>query len=89
MSETTLISVRVPVDTARKLEALAAATKRSKSYIGAEAIEQYISTQEWQIKAIEKAIKSADKGKVVDHAAVEGWLSSWGTDDEKERPECK
>ncbi|MCI0491003.1 MAG: ribbon-helix-helix protein, CopG family [Blastocatellia bacterium] len=86
MPETTLISVRVPLSTARRLEALAAATGQSKSLLGAEAIEEYVSLQEWQIKAVEKGIQSANKGRFVEHPDVEDWLSSWGTDEEKDMP---
>jgi RHH-type transcriptional regulator, rel operon repressor / antitoxin RelB len=86
MAETRLISVRVPTAVAAKLEALASSTDRSKSYLAAQAIEEYITTQEWQIATIKEGIKSADAGEFVDHAKVVDWLNSWGTEHEKELP---
>src|SRR5258708_4536991 len=70
MAETTMISFQVPKETARKLEALAEATNRSEATLGAEAIEEYISLQEWQIEAIKQGIKSADQGRLIDHSLI-------------------
>ena len=88
MSETTLISIRVPVATAKKLATLSTATKRSKSFLGAEAVEQYLAEQEWQIKHIKAGLKSADAGLLVDHSQVTEWMNSWGTQEEKDAPQC-
>ncbi len=86
MSESTLISVRVPVDVAQRLTALAEATDRSKSYLAAQAIEEYLSIQEWQLKAVEEGIREADAGELVDHERVIEWINSLGTDNEMESP---
>lgn len=88
MSDTTLISIRVPVKTAERLEALAEALKRSKSFLGAEAIEEYLTVQEWQIQAIQRGVKSADKDRLVDHNDVAAWVNSWGQPKEKRQPQC-
>lgn len=88
MPETVPITVRVPSETAERLEALAAATRRSKSFLGAEAIEEYLTVQEWQIKAIEQGVRSADAGRLVPHDQVEAWVNSWGADDELPKPQC-
>jgi RHH-type transcriptional regulator, rel operon repressor / antitoxin RelB len=86
MTETRLISVRVPAAIAEKLEALASSTDRSKSYLAAQAIEEYIASHEWQIAAIKEGLKSANAGELVDHADVVDWIKSWGTKHEKELP---
>jgi predicted transcriptional regulator len=88
MSETTLISIRVPVKTAERFKALAEVLKRSKSFLGAEAIEEYLSLNEWQIAAIKQGIKSANAGKLVSHKDVTTWVESWGTSNEKRVPQC-
>ena len=88
MSDTTLISVRVSKETADRLAALAEATERSKSYLAAQAIEEYLEAQGWQIKAIEEGMKDVEEGRVVGHDRVKEWLQSWGTEHEKEMPEC-
>jgi len=89
MAETTLFSVRLPVETVRRLEELAAVTRRSKSVLGAEAIEAYLAAQEWQLKAIKEGIKDLDEGHYAEHSEVKDWLMRWGTPNEKEKPECK
>lgn len=89
MNESVLISVRVSKDTANRLASLAESTERSKSYLAAQAIEEYLELNEWQIKAIEQAIESADRGELIEHSKIVEWVESWGTDKEKEMPECK
>lgn len=82
------LSVRVPSKARDQLEELANATGRTKSFLAAEAIECYLATQNWQVKAIEKSVKKADskKAKFIDHKKVSDWLNSWGSEDEKDAP---
>lgn len=75
--KTTLISVRVPTETARRLGAIAEATDRSKSYVAAQAIEEFTSLQEWQVKAIHKGLEEAKAGKLHSHAAAKQRLARW------------
>lgn len=65
MSETRLISVRVSKEVAKRLATLADATARSKSYVAAQAIEEFLSLQEWQVKAIRKGSAEAEAGKLL------------------------
>lgn len=82
------LSVRVPSEARDQLESLANATGRTKSYLAAEAIEYYLESQAWQIKAIEKSIKKANgkNAKFVEHKNVSDWLNSWGSGNEQEPP---
>jgi len=82
------LSVRVRADVRDQLEELAEATGRTKSYLAAEAIEIYLSTQSWQIKSIEKAVEKANskKARFIEHKKVSDWLNSWGTENEEEPP---
>ena len=66
-SETTLISVRVPKQLARRLAKLADSTDRSMSYVAGQAIEEFITLNEWQVKAIEEGIAEADAGRLHSH----------------------
>ena len=65
MTEMTLISVRVPKDVAKRLAKLAEAVDRSKSYVAGQAIEEFLTLQEWQVKAIRQGVTEADAGKLV------------------------
>ena len=54
------LTVRVKSKTKERLEALARATSRSKSYVIEEALEHYLDVNEWQINGIEDAVAEAD-----------------------------
>jgi RHH-type transcriptional regulator, rel operon repressor / antitoxin RelB len=86
MAETTLLSIRIPVEVAERLAALAEVMKRSKSFLGAAAIEEYVASQEWQIHEIKQGITSADAGDLVEHENIVQWVERWGTAHEKDRP---
>ena len=54
------VTVRVKPTTKTRLEVLAHATRRSKSYLIEEALEQYLDVNEWQIDGITRAVAEAD-----------------------------
>ena len=82
------LSLRVAPDIRDQLEELSDATGRTKSFLAAEAIEYYLTTQEWQIKGIKKAVTKADskEAKFVSHQKVVDWLNSWGDKEERNPP---
>jgi RHH-type transcriptional regulator, rel operon repressor / antitoxin RelB len=77
MAESTLISVRVPTEVAKRLEALAEALDRSKSYVAAEAIEEFLALQEWQVGAIRRGLRQAEEGKLHRHDEAMKKLGKW------------
>lgn len=76
MIKTASVTVRVKPITKTRLDALAHATRRSKSYVIEEALELYLDVNEWQIDGILQAVAEADKPDAVfvDHDAV---LAKW------------
>ena len=82
------LSVRVSPKVRDQLENLSGATRRTKSFLAAEAIEHYLTTQSWQVKAIEKSLVKANsrKARFVEHDKVVDWLNSWGTEKESDHP---
>ena len=58
----TTMTVRLEDDVRDRLDQLAQATQRSKSYLAAEAIRDFVETNEWQIREIQAALKEADAG---------------------------
>ena len=64
--KTNTITVRVGPDVAKRLRKLATATRRSRSYLAAEAIEEYLTVQEWQVQAIQEGNKAIEKDEGVD-----------------------
>jgi len=70
MQHATLVTVRVKPEIATRLEKLAGIMDRSKSYLAAEAIEEYLDIHEWQINAIEEGIAAFNSGKIIPFEAV-------------------
>jgi RHH-type transcriptional regulator, rel operon repressor / antitoxin RelB len=86
MSSTT-VSVRIDAAIKKRLEKLAKSTGRSRSFLAAEAINEYLDLNEWQVAGIQTAVASLDRGKGVPHKRVKEWVHSW--DSKKERPAPK
>lgn len=78
MRNASLLSVRVSQDLAERLEKLAKATDHSKSFLAAQAIEEFITLQEWQVEAIKEGIAAAERGEIVSHEEALAELSKWG-----------
>lgn len=78
MKKNALLSVRLPADLADRLESLAEATDRSKSYLAARAVEEYLAVNEWQVKAVREGVDAADKGDVIPHKDALKELARWG-----------
>jgi len=78
MSESMLLSARVSPDLAQRLAALASTTRRSKSFLAAQAIEEFVNVQEWQVAAIQEGLAAVDRGEVVSHSQALAILDTWG-----------
>ena len=83
---TDTLSIRIDADTNKKLEALARRSKRSKSFLAAEAITAYVDAEEWQLGEIQAGLADLDEGKTISHERVVKWLSSWGRRSEHKPP---
>lgn len=73
----TTMTVRVEDDVKDRLDALAEATRRSKSFHAAEAIRAYVENNEWQIGEIQAALKEADAGDFADDKEVAALARKW------------
>lgn len=60
--ETSILTLRVPVEVKQQLDKLADATHRSKSWLAGEAIQRYLDLEVWQIGEITQALAEADAG---------------------------
>ncbi|MCL5062841.1 MAG: CopG family ribbon-helix-helix protein [Nitrospiraceae bacterium] len=65
-------------DLSKRLEQLAKTTKQSKSSLASQAIEDFLTVQEWHIQAIKEGIEAADKGDIVSHEEAVAELKKWG-----------
>ncbi|MET0028814.1 MAG: ribbon-helix-helix protein, CopG family [Candidatus Thiodiazotropha sp.] len=62
MSQSATMTIRLDPELKTRLDKLAAATQRSKSFLASEAVREFIEINEWQIQEIQSAIKEADEG---------------------------
>src|SRR5262249_11426579 len=79
MADSTTLTVRLAPDVKRRLESVALRVRRSKSFLAAEAIEEFLAVQEWQIAAIKEGIAAADRGELIPHKDVRPWVPSFGS----------
>ena len=84
MTET--LSIRIDTETKKRLGALSERSKRSKSFLAAEAIARYVDTEEWQLGEIQAGLAELDEGRAVGHEKVSTWLKSWGKPAERRAP---
>jgi RHH-type transcriptional regulator, rel operon repressor / antitoxin RelB len=82
----TTFTVRVDSTAKKRLEKLAKSTGRSRSFLAAEAINEYLEVNEWQVAGIKQAISSLDRGQGVPHEQVKDWIASWGSGNERPIP---
>ncbi len=68
--ESAVLTLRINSDTKEKLDKLATATRRSKSFLAAEAISRYLEMEAWQISEIELALAEADAGDFASDAQI-------------------
>ena len=68
-------SLRLKPETKARLQELAEATGRSKSFLAQDAIEKYLDLEAWQIRAIQEGLKAVDEGRVIPYEEVK---KKWG-----------
>lgn len=61
-------SVRLDDETLSRVGQMAEAMDRPRAWLMAEAIKQYVAREEWFINEVEKGVKDADEGRLIDHA---------------------
>jgi predicted transcriptional regulator len=89
MGNTTTVTVRVPANLKNRLDKLADAIARSRSWLAAHALEVYVDDQEWQLATIRKGKKDVRSGRIVPHEKTARWLRSWGRNKELPPPSCE
>lgn len=71
------MTIRLEDDVKNRLDGLAEATQRSKSFLAAEAIRAYVETNEWQVREIQAALKEADADDFATDAEVDALARKW------------
>jgi RHH-type rel operon transcriptional repressor/antitoxin RelB len=76
----TTMTIRLEPAVKDRLDRLSEATHRSKSFLAAEAIREYVETNEWQIQEIRAALAEADAGDFATDDDVKALTDKWDAD---------
>ncbi len=77
MEKSNILTLRIDSGLKKKLDKLAKSTQRSRSFLAAEAIREFVSLNEWQIQEIEKGIREADAGNFATEEEVMAMRKKW------------
>ena len=70
MADSTTMSIRLSSETKAQLGLLATATRRSKSFLAAEAVAAYVARERTIIEGIERGLADMRAGNCVSHDAA-------------------
>ena len=76
----TTLSVRVEPEVKARLDALADATQRSRSFLAAEAIREYVEINEWQLQKIQNGVAEADANDFASDDELASLARKWRVD---------
>ena len=87
-STTDTLTIRIRKGEHEALKKLAESTHRSKTYLAAEAINEYLEANAWQVDEIKQALDESRKAdaRFIPHGKVEQWARSLGGDKELPKP---
>lgn len=72
------VTIRMELELKQRLEHLAEAMQRSKSFLAVQAIRDFVDVNEWQVQEIEQAIAEADRGDFASDEDVAAVFGKWG-----------
>jgi len=72
-----VLTLRLKPGLRKRLDRLAKATKRSRSFLAAEAIRQYLARSRWQTAETHRALAEADRREFASERQVRRVLEKW------------
>jgi len=75
--ESSVLTLRLDPKLKKKLDRLSRAMSRSRSFVAAEAIREYVALNDWQIEEIKKGLAEAERGDFATDKDVERTLKKW------------
>jgi len=73
-------TIRLESDLKQRLDQLTNVTHRSKFFLAAKALRNFVELNEWQIIEIKNALKEADAEDFAPEDAVKETIKKWGVD---------
>ena len=77
MAESAVLTLRLDPKLKKQLDRLSRTMSRSRSFVAAEAIREFVSLNEWQIEEIKKGLGEADRGEFASDKEVAQGLKRW------------
>lgn len=68
------VTFKIPQETNERLQALAIATRRTKTFVLEEAVSAYLNFNEWQIQSIQRGLEDMKAGRVT---PIEDVIAEW------------
>jgi len=76
----TTMTIRLDDEVKDRLERLAESTHRSKSFLAAEAIREYVASNEWQVAEVQAALSEAEAGDFATDEELAAVAQKWKAD---------
>ena len=73
----TTMSMRIPQDLASQIENIAMDTGQTKTNIIIQAMNEYVSKEQWQIQEIKNALEEADKKDFATQSEMDSFWARW------------
>jgi RHH-type transcriptional regulator, rel operon repressor / antitoxin RelB len=77
MAGSSVLTLRLDPKLKDQLDRLSKATGRSRSFVAAEAIREYVALNNWQIEETRKVLAEADRGEFAGDKDVRRTLKKW------------
>ncbi|MFC4158251.1 CopG family ribbon-helix-helix protein [Chitinimonas lacunae] len=80
-TETRTLTAHVPVPLADKVDQIAERLERSRGWVIKQALSAWVAQEDERNRLTREALAAVDAGAVIEHAAVQAWAESLGTDE--------
>jgi len=77
MADSSVLTLRLDSKLKKQLDKLSKATSRTRSFLAAEAVREYVTLNEWQIEEIRKGLAEAERGDFAGDKDVEKVVRKW------------
>jgi len=77
MSESSVLTLRLDAKLKNRLDRLSKSMNRSRSFVAAQAIQEFVTVNEWQIDEIRKGLAEADAGDFATDEEVQQVMKKW------------
>ena len=77
MGESSVLTLRLDAKLKSQLDRLSKSMNRSRSFVAAQAIQEFVTVNEWQINEIKKGLAEADAGDFATEEEVQQVMKKW------------